>query len=145
MTSLLNDPGYKESVAKAESATADITDPALRQIAFGKILDHLLAEPDGSNSKASKPTSRPARRAAPDPASAKRSGPAAYLEELVDEGFFAQPRTLTEARAELSNRGHHIPSTSLSGPLQALCQRERLRRQRKSIDSGKEAFAYSNW
>jgi len=47
---------------------------------------------------------------------------------------------LTEVKVELENRGHHIPLTSLSGPLQQLCQGKELRRTRSD---GK--FVYSNW
>jgi len=73
-----------------------------------------------------------------------RRGPQGYIEELVDEGFFKRPRTLSDVKAELANRGHHIARTSLSGPLQNLCKRRRLRRQ-KGIGSDKDAFGYTNW
>jgi len=45
----------------------------------------------------------------------KRAGTAAYIEELIDEQFFAKPKTIASVKAELGNRGHHIPLTSLSG------------------------------
>lgn len=66
------------------------------------------------------------------------------MEGLIDDGFFKKPRTLSEVKAELANRGHHIPRTSLSGPLQTLCKNHRLRRQ-KGIGSSKGRFAYTNW
>ena len=71
----------------------------------------------------------------------KRTGPQAYVEEMVDDGFFKKPKTISEVKAELENRGHHIPLTSLSGPMQKLCQKKVLRRQKAD---GK-AFSYSNW
>jgi hypothetical protein len=41
---------------------------------------------------------------------------------MVDDGFFKKPKTISEVKAELENRGHHIPLTSLSGPMQALSE-----------------------
>jgi hypothetical protein len=134
---------YAELVAQAEKAVAGVKDAELRRIAFQKILDDLLggsAAPVAKHGIAVKkrlPASEKAKRMA-------RGGPQAYVEELVAEGFFKRPKTITNVKAELENRGHHIPLTSLSGPLQKLCQRRSLRRQR--IKSGKkQTFAYSHW
>jgi hypothetical protein len=134
---------YPELVAQAERAVAGVKDPELRRIAFQKILDDLLGG-------AAAPTAKhgaPARRGPLPRGKVKgvaRGGPQAYVEELVAEGFFKKPKTIANVRAELENRGHHIPMTSLSGPLQKLCQRRSLRRQR--IKSGKkQTFAYSHW
>jgi hypothetical protein len=71
----------------------------------------------------------------------------AYVRELIDDGFFKKPKTIAEVRAELGNRGHHIAITSLSGPLQKLCQQRALRRHRVAgDDNGKRAaFNYSEW
>jgi hypothetical protein len=71
----------------------------------------------------------------------RRAGTQGYIEELI-----AKPKTIVAVKAELGNRGHHIPLTSLSGPLQSLCKRKRLRREKtEATDGGKKAFAYSNW
>jgi hypothetical protein len=61
------------------------------------------------------------------------------------DGFFKKPKTIAEVKAELENRGHHIPMSSLSGPLQKLCQRKILRRQKAKTAENKQAFIYSNW
>jgi hypothetical protein len=134
---------YPELVAQAEKAVAGVKDPELRRIAFQKILDDLLggsATPAAKHGLAAKKRSLPGERAK----RAARGGPQAYVEELVAEGFFKKLKTIANVKAELENRGHHIPLTSLSGPLQKLCQRRTLRRQR--IKSGKkQTFAYSHW
>lgn len=134
---------YPELVAQAEKAVAGVKDPELRRIAFQKILDDLLggtaapAMRHGAAAKKRPVASGKAKRAA-------HGGPQAYVEELVEEGFFKKPKTIANVKAELENRGHHIPLTSLSGPLQKLCQRRSLRRQR--VKSGKkQTFAYSHW
>ena len=74
----------------------------------------------------------------------KKGGPQFYVEEISGDGFFKKPKSISQVRTELENRGHHIPLTSLSGPLQILCQRKVLRRQRVA-DGKKQAFVYSNW
>jgi hypothetical protein len=142
-------PDYSEIVKQAEAAVASIKDGDLKTIAFGKILDTLLGQggspreqPDGSSSRRS-PGRKGAKSTAAKPAR-KKGGPKGYLEELIDEEFFKTPKTLASIRAELGNRGHHIPVTSLSRPMMVLCQERQLRRQ-KAKDGKKQVFTYSNW
>jgi hypothetical protein len=139
---------YAELVAKAERAVASVSDPELKRAAFEKILEDLLAKPDkedappkpkGISSGRSSPISRSKKT------SKKKGGPQAYVEELAGEGFFKKPKTIAQVKAELENRGHHIPLTSLSGPLQKLCQRRTLRRQKSKKKGNKHTFNYSNW
>ena len=135
---------YAELVAQAEKAVAGVKDPELKRVAFQKVLDDLLALQSDAV-----PRKRAADRKAP-PASerkakAARSGPQAYIEEMVADRFFKKPKTIAQVKAELENRGHHIPLTSLSGPLQKLTQRRMLRRQRSKISGNKQTFVYSEW
>jgi hypothetical protein len=76
---------------------------------------------------------------------AKRSGPQGYIEEMIEEGFFDNQKTLAEVKAELENRGHHIPITTLSKPLQRLCQSRTLRRQKIESNGNRKTFGYSKW
>src|SRR5947209_6963712 len=112
---------YSTLVAEAERAVASVVDPALKRAAFERVLNHLLQADDAprpSREKAKKTSSK-----TPAGGRAGKGGPRPYTQELVDEGFFKKPKTIAEVRAELRNRGHHLPLTSLSGPLQILCQR----------------------
>lgn len=143
-------PNYAELAARAEAAVAALKDPELKRIAFQKILDDLItSEGDTPAEKRDRAMRhRAARTAKPKRASkerASRGGPGGYLTELVDEGYFAKPKTMTEVKGELENRGHHIPLTSLSGPLQRLCQRRTLRRSKVKTSGKKQTYAYSNW
>jgi hypothetical protein len=140
---------YSDIVKQAEAAVASIKDGDLKTIAFGKILDTLLGQ--GGSPKQQDESSSNKRAAVGKQtkgmtakAPKKRSGPKGYLEELVEEDFFKTPKTLAAIRAELGNRGHHIPVTSLSRPMMLLCQERKLRRQ-KAKDGKKEVFTYSNW
>src|SRR5258706_3640248 len=108
---------YAEMVKEAESAVASIKDSELKGIAFGKILDTLLGQQGQTGGRgAAKPETKRRQEPVAKPGK-KKGGPKAYVEELVDEGFFKTPKTLAAIRAELGNGGHHIPVTSLSRPM----------------------------
>jgi len=129
------EPDYKTLVAEAESAVAAVKDPELRRAAFEKILERLLG-----SSTLEKPESKKAATAK----TKSKRGATGYLEELINEGLFKEQRTLAQIKAELANRGYHVPQTSLSGPLQKLCQNKRLRRERLKADGQKATYGYSN-
>lgn len=131
---------YSALVVQAEKAVEAVKDPELKRVAFQKILDDLLSVKGTRTTSATSSTLQP-----PAAKSKKRHGPKAYVEELINDEFFKKPKTISQAKAELQNRGHHIALTSLSGPLQALCQEKKLRRQKLKTTGKKETFAYSNW
>ena len=133
--------------AQAEQAVDAVKDPELKRIAFQKILESLISETPGEETPAPRkrqPSSSRSTRTLRVSA-AKKAGPAGYLSDLVNDGFFKKPKTIAEVKAELANRGHHIPLTSLSGPLQKKCQARVLRRQKINAPGKKATFAYSNW
>lgn len=136
---------YADLVAQAEKAVAGVKDGELKRVAFERVLNDLLAGDDGPMpSKTASKTNKKKKRRAPSSSSSgakKRAGPQAYVEEMAEDSFFDKPRTISEVKAELENRGHHIPLTSLSGPMQKLCQKKVLRRHKAD---GK-TFSYSNW
>jgi hypothetical protein len=138
---------YAELVTQAEQATRAIKDAELRRVAFERVLDDLLSGGGSATSgraRAGKQAERSTRAAAKPK---KSRGPTGYVRELIDDGFFKKPKTIAEVKAELGNRGHHIALTSLSGPLQKLCQERFLRRHKTtSGDKVKRvAFNYSEW
>ena len=142
---MVDKPEYAQLVAQAEKAVASVSDPELKRIAFQKVLDDLLL---GGSARARGSEKAPSARQRKGTRSARpgsTTGPRAYISELIDEGFFKKPKTIINVKAELENRGHHIPLTSLSGPLQKLCQKKSLRRQKLKTSGKKQAFAYSNW
>jgi hypothetical protein len=137
------DLDYTEIVKLAEAAVVSIKDSELKGIAFGKILDTLLGQQAPAKGHVPAKLQRRSKKTEATPAK-KKSGPKGYVEELIEDGFFKVPKTLAAIKAELSNRGHHIAMTALSGPMMALCQERRLRRQ-KAKDGKKQVFTYSNW
>jgi hypothetical protein len=136
---------YSELVKQAESAVSSVKDPELRRAAFEKILDDLLSNGSGESPRTIPSDSKKRKTAKTRPSSVQR-GPRTYICEMKGEGFFSKPKTISEIKAELANRGHHIPLTSLSGPLQRLCQDKELRRHKAGEKGGKKkTFVYSNW
>lgn len=125
-------PNYSALVAEAEKAVGAVKDPELKQAAFVKVLDTLLAQASERSvdtqqegAKPEKSISRP-KRGKPRRPQRRRGGLVGYIEELLGEGWFKTQRTIGAIKTELANRGHHIPLTSLSGPLQRLCQQRQL-------------------
>jgi hypothetical protein len=137
---------YPQLVAKAEEAVSGIKDTELKRVAFEKVLDDLLSEEaePSPRSPTKRELSQDRKRGVGSKRAPKAGGPKAYIIELLSEGFFKKVKTMGEVKAELDNRGHHIPYTSLSGPLQTLCQDRKLRRQ-KIDHAGKKTFGYSTW
>ena len=136
---------YSDLVKQAESAVASIKDPDLRRAGFERILDDLISNASGGNSGTKHTASSKRGRVKPK-GSSKQHGPRAHILEMKADGFFAKPKTISEVKVELGNRGHHIAITSLSGPLQSLCQAKELRRQKLDGQTGKKkTFGYSNW
>jgi hypothetical protein len=135
---------YAELVAQAENAVSSVKDPELRRAAFEKVLDDLLAAAGPSvSAKTQEHVARP--RSGAQRKRKRSAGPSGYIEELIDEKFFKKPKTISQVKAELANRGHHIPLTSLSGPLQKLCQCRLLRRHKAKTTRNKQTYNYSEW
>ena len=53
------------------------------------------------------------------------------VDELQVEGFFKQPKNLSEIQKRLADLGHHYPLTALSGPMQTKSKQRSLRRFKK--------------
>jgi hypothetical protein len=140
---------YDELVTQAEAAVAKVKDAELRRVAFEKILDDLLqlgAKHSDEEKEARSLPLAPKAKKKVTRAGSRRNGPIDYIKELSDEGFFKKQKTISEVKAELVNRGHHIPVTSLSSPLITLCKKRILRRQKTKGDGKKrETFGYSTW
>jgi hypothetical protein len=141
----MKDQNYSDLVAQAEKAVASVKDPDLKRIAFQKILDDLLGASGAKNTPQTLKTRTRRATSNSKSKSSSRGGPKAYIGELIGEDFFKKPKTISQVKAELENRGHHIPLTSLSGPLQRLCQGRTLRRQKLKASGNKQTYAYSAW
>ncbi len=134
---------YKDLVAQAEKAVSSVSDPSLKQIAFQKVLDDLLksSQEDEEPVRPTKGARAPAKKKRESLRGSARGGPTQYIQELIGDGFFKKPKTISEVKAELGNRGHHIAITGLSTPLIRLCKAKVLRRHKGENNT----FQYSPW
>ena len=138
---------YAELVARAEGAVLSVKDPELRRVAFQKVLEDLLESVSNTEQSGRRASNKDRTVPSDDTKSHKKAkgGTQSYIDELFKEGFFKKPKTIANLKAELENRGHHIPLTSMSGPLQRMCQQRVLRRQKIKASGNRQTFGYSNW
>lgn len=61
-----------------------------------------------------------------------KSMPMGLISELIDEGFFAEPKELGAVRMALREKGHFYPVTTLSPLMLRLVRRKELRRIREN-------------
>lgn len=136
-------------IANAENAVANVKDNRLREIAFERVLDHLLISSDQSGALrriGKRPIKSTPLNQTPKAERRKKEGPLSWLRELTEEGFFVQPKSLKDILKELSNRSHRLRPTDLTLPLQTLCHERKLRRERQSASEGeKKVFHWYNW
>ena len=82
-----------------------------------------------SSGRGATPKSGRKRTAKREKGSGKRkSGPTAYITELVDEKYFKSKRTLGDIQKKLEEHGHIYAQTSLSPILTRLTRKRTLRR-----------------
>lgn len=133
-------------VNEAEKAVSNIEDKELKQIAFDRILQHLLQIGlPKSEDKNKKGTSKPASIKT-DNNSSTKPGPKNWIQELVDEGFFQTPKANNAIRVALDERGHILKATDLTGPLDRLVNEKVLRRKKMPAEEGgKPQVHWYNW
>jgi hypothetical protein len=121
----------------AEEAVADMPEGALKVKAFEVILESLLSGSSLSASSEQKET-----RAERPGAARPTSSLADRIGRLAEEGFFREPRGLSEVQAKLAEHGWHYPQQNLSTPLIRLVRKRALRRLQGG-EGGKKVWKYS--
>jgi hypothetical protein len=137
---------YSKTLEEAEKQVSGIKDAKLREIAFSKLVSHLLDEnieddDEPTVTRATKKKQQKPKRAT----KTKQGGPKAWLTEFVQEGFFKKPKSSKEILEELETRSHHLKASDLTFPLRALCHDKLLRRKKLAGSDGKEVYHWSNW
>ena len=122
---------------RAEEAVADMPEGVFKVKAFEVILASLLSGSPLSDSGEQKQmrTKQPA-------AARPRSSLADRIGSLAEEGFFREPRGLSEVQAKLAEHGWHYPQQNLSTPLIRLV-RKRVLRRLQGAEGGKKVWKYS--
>ncbi len=88
-----------------------------------------------SDNKAGGRTAGPRRQSRPSVARQTLSG---LLSEMIDDGFFKQPRMLSAVKEHLEQNGQFFPLTTLSPAMLRLVRSRQLRRIKD--DSGRWAY-----
>jgi hypothetical protein len=135
------EPNFSQIFEEAEKHVAVIKDDKLREIAFGKLVSHLLEKDHTPPLNKNIDTERVLLKSRK-MNKHKTEGPKAWLIELINEGFFASPRTSPAIREELENRSHHLSATDITSPLQKLCHEKLLRRKKTSSGSGSKTILH---
>lgn len=120
----------------AESAVSDMAEGPLKTKAFEVILTTLLS------SGRSQPTSDPNAGSPKGDHRENSSSLAGRITVLAEEGFLAEPRSLTEIQNKLTEHGWHYPQSGLSTPLIRLVRQRRLRRLQLA-EGNKRVWKYS--
>ena len=117
MTSNKHASDLKRHLGTAEKAVAGIKDDRLREIAFARVLDHLLGSKnisldEGDSDKLEKPEIETSSQHTPLKIKG-RSGATGGLRSLVDEGKLNSPVTAAEIIALLKQDGRHYSKASV--------------------------------
>jgi len=150
-------PDFSKLFEDAEKSVSVIKDEKLRQIAFDKLVTHLLSGASGGGEGQDPEERTPLKKSPTKPSAGKTSkkkddqkttkaGPKGYLTELLKEGFFSKPKSSREIREELEARSHHLEASDLTAPLQLLCHEKLLRRKKESNkEGGSGRLSWVNW
>ena len=136
---------YDNILTEAELVTRGIQEDAMRAAAFGAVVSHLLqlsSEEAGSGIRHSGKSDLVTEKRD----SKKKTGPGAWLSELVEEEFFLSPKSMSEILQELENRSHHLRAADLTSQLKGQCHKKILRRtKRVEVGGAKEVLHWTNW
>lgn len=144
---------FSKLFEEAEKAVSGIKNERLREIAFEKLVNHLLTESSGNPKNddtdgKTKVKRRKSKSTSSGGTGSKRkaNGPTVWLTELVDEEFFKKPKSSSDILEEFENRSHHLKATDLTRQLQNLCHDRLLRRKKIAPENGgKAVFHWSKW
>ena len=135
----MEDQLLKDARIKAERAVADMPDGDLKVKAFEVTLTHLLASGSTTGRDGASRLNKKARVSSP----ARANTLSERIQRLQSDGFFNTPQVIGAIREGLQVHGWHYPVTTLSGTLQVLVQKRKLRRERVK-ENNKVVWKYSN-
>jgi hypothetical protein len=135
----------QDDLVKARNAAvavvSDMPDGPLKDSTYQTILSELVQY---ALAHAARESDQAAVRSRKGKVGGKPTGTTPRLLNLIEEGFFAQPRSLTEIRESLDERGFHYRLEDLGTPLRRMVRRRHLRRSQAAVH-GKKIWRYSNY
>jgi len=137
----------QKKIELAQEAVSKVTDESLKTVAFQVVLQRLLTseEPATGDSGEVPETSKTTQPKKKEKRGQPR-GPKGRIEELIEEGFFSQKRTIGDVKGALAAHGWFHRVEDLNPTLLRLIQEKRLRRIKEpESEGGKLVWRYSNW
>jgi hypothetical protein len=137
----------QEKIKTAEDAVANVSDDALRAVAFQVVLERLLDMDEFPEFVQELPVDT---LSGPEIKETKKgrqpTGPKGRVESLIEDGFFNQKRTIGDVKAALEARTWYHRLEDLQPSLMRLVQEKKLRRIKEpEKEGGKLIWRYSNW
>lgn len=132
----------------AQESVSKMTDESLKTVAFQTVLQRLLASSDPKDSRSELPTDVSMTSSGQHKIAKRKNptGPKGRVEELINEGFFAQKRTLNGMKQELEKHGWFHRVEDLNPTVLRLVHDKKLRRIKEpEKEGGKLIWRYSNW
>lgn len=136
---MTDDKLLRDARVRAEKAVADMSEGPIKVKAFEVAYSHLLASGTSPVRDGGSPSNKKARTST----TARVHTLSERILMMQADGFFDTPQVIGAIREGLQVHGWHYPVTTLSGTLQALVQRRKLRRERVK-ENNKVAWKYSN-
>jgi len=137
----------QKKIEIAQKAVSKVTDEALKVVAFQVVLQRLLAleEPTTTDNSEALDASKASQPLKKEKVKQPR-GPKGRVEELIEEGFFSQKRTIGDVKVALAAHGWFHRVEDLNPTLLRLIQEKKLRRIKEpESEGGKLIWQYSNW
>jgi hypothetical protein len=135
----------RKAIKLAEASVSEVSDEALKVAGFQTVLAHILTQ-GGDMPTGESHIRKTKEMTHSKSASTAKQGPKGRVEELIQEGFFVERKTIADLRAELASRGYHHKLSELSPILLQLCKEKHLRRVKEpTANSSKLVWQYSNW
>lgn len=138
-----------EAIQKAKEAVKDLEEP-FKIPAFTTILSKELENGHGSyerpriEKETAKPHTLPKTKS--ESSTTAKQGPSSWIRELVDEGFFAEPKKSKDITDALNERGHLLSAHDITAPLVRLVNQKLLRRKMmKSSEEEDQQVHWVNW
>jgi hypothetical protein len=116
----------RQAAQEVESAVSAVTDPHLRGVMAGVIMQRILEEADTDEKVDSARASRPSSSYLRD--QSRKRGTQERILDLRSEEFFRDPRQLEQVLEELRVRGYHHNKSDVRMSLLRLARKKSLRR-----------------
>ena len=138
---------FQKKIEIAKEAVSKITDDSLKAVAFQTILQKLLNSGDATAVESEQGFEPPKpHKQDVTPKAKQPKGPKGRVEELIDEGFFSQKRTIGDVKKEMEAHTWFHRVEELNPALLRLIQDKKLRRIKEpETEGGKLIWRYSNW